>query len=106
MYKVIELEDKSYEELVDGESVYYPCYEDLPIYAQIYLNNKIVEQLEQSWLNKSEYEYLLMINLYSDEPHMTWDEFYEINDRHVEFEECLYKSNIKPYINSFKVPVL
>jgi len=106
MYKVIELADKSYEELIDGESVYYSCYEDLPIYAQIYLNNKVVAQLEQSWLNKSDYESELMIDLYSDEPHMTWDEFYEINDRHVEFEECLDKLNIKPYINSFKVPVL
>jgi len=59
------------------------------------------EILENSWLSKSDYEFELMIDLYSDEPHMTWDEFYEINDRHVEFEECLDKLNIKPYINSF-----
>ncbi len=65
-----------------------------------------IEILEQSWLSKSDYEFELMVDLYSDEPHMTWDEFYEINDRHVEFEECLYKLNIKPYINSFKVPIL
>jgi len=76
------------------------------MYKVIELADKVVEQLEQSWLNKSDYESELMIDLYSDEPHMTWDEFYEINDRHVEFEECLDKLNIKPYINSFKVPVL
>jgi hypothetical protein len=64
------------------------------------------EILENSWLSKSNYESELMIDLYSDEPHMTWDEFYEINDRHVEFEECLDKLNIKPYINSFKAPIL
>ena len=76
------------------------------MYKVIELADKVVAQLEQSWLNKSDYESELMIDLYSDEPHMTWDEFYEINDRHVEFEECLDKLNIKPYINSFKVPVL
>ena len=76
------------------------------MYKVIELADKVVAQLEQSWLNKSDYESELMVDLYSDEPHMTWDEFYEINDRHVDFEECLDKLNIKPYINSFKVPVL
>jgi len=56
MYKVIELADKSYEELIDGESVYYSCYEDLPAYAQIYLNNKIVEQLAEEQAQQDAYE--------------------------------------------------
>jgi hypothetical protein len=59
------------------------------------------EILENSWLSKSDYEFELMCDINSDNPHITWDEFYEINDRHVEFEECLDKLNIKPYINSF-----
>lgn len=59
------------------------------------------ELLENSWLSKCDYEYALMCDINSDNPHITWDEFYEINDRHVEFEECLDKLNIKPYINSF-----
>ena len=58
------------------------------------------ELLENSWLSKCDYEYELMCDINSDNPHITWDEFYEINDRHVEFEECLDKLNIKPYINS------
>jgi len=57
------------------------------------------EILENSWLSKSDYEFELMCDINSDNPHITWDEFYEINDRHVEFEECLDKLNIKPYIN-------
>jgi hypothetical protein len=56
MYKVIELADKSYEELIDGESVYYSCYEDLPTYAQIYLNNKVVEQLAEEQVQQDAYE--------------------------------------------------
>ena len=60
-----------------------------------------IDQLEQSWLNKCDYEYALMCDINSDNPHITWDEFYEINDMHVEFEECLDKLDIKPYINSF-----
>jgi len=57
------------------------------------------EILENSWLSKSDYEFELMCDINSDNPHITWDEFYEINDRHVDFEECLDKLNIKPYIN-------
>ncbi len=40
MYKVIELADKSYEVLIDGESVYYPCYDDLPPSAKDQVNKK------------------------------------------------------------------
>lgn len=41
MYKVIELADKSYEVLIDGESVYYPCYDDLPPSAKDRVNKMI-----------------------------------------------------------------
>jgi hypothetical protein len=41
MYKVIKLTDKSYEVLIDGESVYYPCYDDLPPSAKDQVNKMI-----------------------------------------------------------------
>ena len=33
------------------------------------------EKLENSWLSKSDYEYELMCDINSDEPHITWMSF-------------------------------
>lgn len=46
--------------------------------------DKIQEQVNKSWNSKSEYDYDLMINV---DKHLTWDEYYEMNNIHVEFEE-------------------
>jgi hypothetical protein len=45
---------------------------------------KLQEQVNKSWNSKSDYEWHLMINV---NKHLTWDEYYEMNKLHVEFEE-------------------
>jgi len=45
---------------------------------------KLQEQINKSWNSKSKYEWDLMINV---DNYLTWDEYYELNNLHVEFEE-------------------
>jgi hypothetical protein len=56
---------------------------------------KIQEQVTKNWNSKSEYDYDLMINV---DKLITWDEYYEMNNIHVEFEEGCEKLGFKlPY---------
>jgi len=45
---------------------------------------KLQEQVNKSWNSKSKYEWDLMINV---DNYLTWNEYYELNNLHVEFEE-------------------
>ena len=49
--------------------------------------DKIQEKVNKSWNSKSQYDWELMYNLNTDNPVITWDEYYEMNNMHVEFEE-------------------
>jgi hypothetical protein len=53
---------------------------------------KLQEQVTKNWNSKSSYEYDLMINV---DKLITWDEYYEINKMHVEFEEWCEKLGFK-----------
>tara|TARA_R110000851_G_scaffold319453_2_gene483864 strand:+ start:713 stop:910 length:198 start_codon:yes stop_codon:yes gene_type:complete len=56
---------------------------------------KIQNQVTKNWNNKSQYDWELMYNLNTDNPVITWDEYYEINKMHVEFEEGCEKLGFK-----------
>ena len=59
---------------------------------------KIQNQVTKNWNNKSQYDWELMYNLNTDNPVITWDEYYEMNNMHVEFEEGCEKLGYKlPY---------
>jgi len=53
---------------------------------------KIQNQVTKNWNNKSQYDYDLMINV---DKLITWDEYYEINKMHVEFEDGCEKLGFK-----------
>ena len=53
---------------------------------------KIQNQVTKNWYNKSQYDYDLMINV---DKLITWDEYYEINKMHVEFEDGCEKLGFK-----------
>ncbi len=48
---------------------------------------KLQEQVNKSWNSKSQYDWELCCTINSDNPVITWDEYYEMNNLHVEFEE-------------------
>ena len=56
---------------------------------------KIQNQVTKNWNNKSQYDWELMYNLNTDNPVITWDEYYEANNIHVEFEEGCEKLGFK-----------
>ena len=56
---------------------------------------KIQNQVTKNWNNKSQYDWELMYNLNTDNPVITWDEYYEINKMHVEFEDGCEKLGFK-----------
>ena len=56
---------------------------------------KIQNQVTKNWNNKSQYDWELMYNLITDNPVITWDEYYEINKMHVEFEDGCEKLGFK-----------
>ena len=58
---------------------------------------KIQNQVTKNWNNKSQYDYDLMINV---DKLITWDEYYEMNNMHVEFEEGCEKLGFKLPYNS------
>ena len=59
---------------------------------------KIQDQINKSWNSKSQYDWELCCNINSDNPVITWDEYYEMNNMHVEFEEGCEKLGYKlPY---------
>ena len=45
---------------------------------------KLQEQINKSWISKSKYDYDLMCNV---DNHLTWDEYHELSNLHVEYEE-------------------
>ena len=53
------------------------------------------EKVNLSWNNKSQYDWELCCNINSDNPVITWDEYFEINKIHVEFEEGCEKLGFK-----------
>ena len=53
------------------------------------------EKVNLSWNNKSQYDWELCCNINSDNPVITWDEYFEINKVHVEFEEGCEKLGFK-----------
>ena len=53
---------------------------------------KIQDQINKSWNSKSDYEWYLMVNV---DKLITWDEYYEMNNIHVEFEEGCEKLGFK-----------
>ena len=59
------------------------------------LNKENIEKLSFSWSSKSQYDWELSHNLNSDNPVITWDEYYEANNMHVEFEEGCEKLGFK-----------
>ena len=61
---------------------------------------KIQNQVTKNWNNKSQYDWELMYNLNTDNPVITWDEYYEMNNMHVEFEEGCEKLGFKLPYNS------
>ena len=59
---------------------------------------KIQNQVNKSWNSKSQYDWELCCTINSDNPVITWDEYYEMNNLHVEFEEVCEKLGYKlPY---------
>jgi len=59
---------------------------------------KIQNQVNKSWNGKSQYDWELCCAINSDNPVITWDEYIEINNLHVEFEEGCEKLGYKlPY---------
>ena len=59
---------------------------------------KIQNQVNKSWNSKSQYDWELCCTINSDNPVITWDEYYEMNNLHVEFEEGCEKLGYKfPY---------
>jgi len=53
------------------------------------------EKVNLSWNNKSQYDWELCCNINSDNPVITWDEYFEINKIHIEFEEGCEKLGFK-----------
>jgi len=46
----------------------------------------IEKQVQKSWKNKSDLDWELCCTINSKNPLITWEEYYEINKLHVEFE--------------------
>ena len=61
---------------------------------------KTQDQIYKSWNSKSQYDWELCCNINSDNQVITWNEYYEINNRHVEFEEGCEKLGFKLPYNS------
>ena len=59
------------------------------------LNKKNIEKLSLSWNSKSQYDWELCCAINSDNPVITWDEYYEINNRHASFEVAFEQLGMK-----------
>jgi len=59
------------------------------------LSKKNIEKLSLSWNSKSQHDWELSSNLSSDNPVITWDEYYEINNRHASFEIAFEQLGVK-----------
>ena len=59
------------------------------------LSKENISKLSLSWSSKSQYDWELCHNINSDNPVITWDEYYEINDRHAAFEIVFEKLGVK-----------
>ena len=57
--------------------------------------DKIQEQVNKSWNSKSQYDWELCCAINSDNPVITWDEYYEINNRHASFEIAFEQLGMK-----------
>ena len=59
---------------------------------------KIQNQVTKNWNSKSSYDSELMFNINSNDPVITIDEYIEVNNLHIEFEEWCEKLGYKlPY---------
>ena len=59
------------------------------------LNKENIEKLVLSWNSKSQHDWELSCNLNSDNPVITWDEYYETNNRYAAFEIAFEKLGVK-----------
>ena len=59
------------------------------------LSKKNIEKLSLSWNSKSQYDWELCCAINSDNPVITWDEYYEINNRHASFEVAFGQLGMK-----------
>ncbi len=59
------------------------------------LNKEIISKLSLSYSSKSQYDWELCCNINSDNPVITWDEYYEANDRHASFEIAFEQLGMK-----------
>jgi|TARA_X000001382_G_scaffold107911_1_gene83669 hypothetical protein len=59
------------------------------------LSKKNIEKLSLSWNSKSQYDWELCCAINSDNPVITWDEYYEINNRHASFEVAFEQLGMK-----------
>ena len=59
------------------------------------LSKKNIEKLSLSCSSKHQYDWELCCNINSDNPVITWDEYYEINNRHASFEVAFEQLGMK-----------
>jgi hypothetical protein len=59
------------------------------------LNKEIISKLSLSWSSKSQYDWELCCAINSDNPVITWDEYFEINRRYASFEIAFEELGMK-----------
>ena len=59
------------------------------------LNKEIISKLSLRRNSKSQYVWELCCSIHSDNPVITWDEYYEINNRHASFEIAFEQLGMK-----------
>ncbi len=59
------------------------------------LSRENIEKLILSWNSKSQHDWELSCNLNSDNPVITWDEYFETNNRYAAFEITFEKLGVK-----------
>ena len=58
----------------------------------------IETRVQESWKSKSNLDWELCCTINSENPLITWEEYYEMNKLHIEFEEGCEKLGFKlPY---------
>jgi hypothetical protein len=59
------------------------------------LNKENIEKLSLSWNSKSQHDWELMCDINSENPVITWDEYFEINRRYASFEIAFEELGMK-----------